>query len=42
MEALVERRIQLVEEVCMVFVKEEWRLDNLKEPLRGGRLTKDM
>jgi hypothetical protein len=42
MEAPVERRIQLVEEVRMVFVKEEWRLDNLKEPSRGGRLTEDM
>ena len=42
MEAPVERRIQLVEEVRMIFVREEWRLNNLKEPLRGGRLTKEM
>jgi hypothetical protein len=41
-EALVDRRVQLVEEVRQVVVKEEWKLDNLKEPSRGGRLTEEM
>lgn len=41
-EAPIERRIQLVEEVRRIIIKDEWKLDNLKEPRRGGRLTEEM
>ena len=41
-EAPVDRRMQLVEEVRRIIIGEEWKLDNLKEPRRGGRLTEEM